>query len=129
MQEIKIGDTLTCHMTGKTFVAESQGCTVNYARSNDGKIFSDEGVDLFEKELLKKREPVFGCYLSSDGRKVTGWKGNVHGTVIRSNEFRGGWHGSTLTAVRVRDVYGKLWYGRGAGNSMYIRLRPMKGTS
>jgi hypothetical protein len=122
-----LGVTLTCAETGKQFIAARDGCSTNYAVDRDtGAPVSDEGVDIRERRELFDRSQPFTCYVSCDGRHVTGWKGNVLGTIERRTRFRGGWHGSYLIAVTVRDVYGARWHGRGAGNGMIITLRPSK---
>lgn len=129
MLDIKIGDTLTCAETGKTFVAQQEGCTFNYARDDDGNVYSDEGVDIrLRRELLDRSKP-FVCYLSSDGKHVTGWKGNVLGAVTQSTTIKlARWsymHGKTMQSVRVRDIHGGLWFGR-SSPGMCVTLRPSK---
>ena len=122
-----MGASLTCSETGATFIAARDGCSVNYAFDNAGHVFSDEGVNIREKRELLDRSNPFGCYVSSDGRHVTGWKGNILGTITRSSVSRTGWHGSTLLHVRVRDCHGGDWYGKGSGRGVCITLRPCKG--
>ncbi len=118
---IEIGQILTCTETGKQFTAARDGCSVNYARDREGNIFSDEGVDIREKREMSDRSKPFCCYLSRDGRHVTGWKGNILGRVTWSSESRTG-----LTHVRVIDVHGAMWHGKGSGAGMCIRLHPSK---
>jgi hypothetical protein len=125
MQAINFGDVLTCQETGKTFIAARVGCTTNYARDGQGNVFSDAGVDIRERKEIAKHVGAFTCYLSGDGRSVTGWKGNKLGTVDQIS-FGGGF-GGRMAHVRVTDVYGGLWYGKGAGKGMVITLRPCKG--
>lgn len=125
-----IGEMITCVETGKVFLGEAVGCTTNYASDAEGNLFSDEGVDIRQKRaLLDRTKPAYG-YLSSDVKYFTGWKGNTLGTVVAKwtiNNSRQSWvHGSTMQAVRVRDVHGNLWYGRGNGG-IAITLRAMKG--
>jgi len=124
--KITIGDTLICAETGKQFVVASDGFTFNYARDDAGNVYSDEGVDIRERREILNRSKPFVCYLSSDGQHVTGWKGNILGSVIRSSVSRTGWHGSTLTHVNVIDVHGGRWHGKGAGPGVCITLRPSK---
>lgn len=126
--DIKPGDTLTCHETGKQFIAAREGMSTNYARDWNGNVYSDEGVDLREKKNLLDRSQPFGCYLSSDGKTVGGWKGNVLGQVTWSKQSRGRtW--SSFTYVRVTDVHGGLWYGKNGGAGMCITLYPKKGAA
>lgn len=123
--QIEIGQTLTCAETGKQFIAARDGISTNYARNSAGEVFSDEGVHIREcRELLDRSKP-FGCYVSSDTKHVTGWKGNVLGTIIRSTHTRSGF-GANMLAVSVRDVHGNYWHGRGAGAGMCITLRASK---
>lgn len=124
---IEMGQTLTCSVTGKQFTAARDGCSFNYAWSRDGAIVSDEGVDISEKrQLLDRTKPMVG-YLSTDGKRFTGWKGNTLGRVTWSSESRTGFHGSRITHVRVTDVHGAGWYGKGSGFGMCIVLRARKG--
>lgn len=125
-KQINVGDTLTCAETGNTFIAAADGCRFNYARNHAGDIFSDEGVHLREVRDLLDRSKPFGCYLAGDGKTVTGWKGNVLGRVTYETESRTGFHGSSLTHIRVFDVHGNRWHGKGAGRGMFITLRPSR---
>lgn len=129
---INVGDTLTCAETGKTFVAARDGCSMNYARSRDGAVISDEGVDIREKRALLDRSQPFNCYISSDGKHATGWKGNVLGTVISATRTAlpfgrtfSDWHGKDYTAYQVRDVHGGIWHGKGSPG-VCITLRAAK---
>jgi len=124
--EIILGSTLTCHETGKAFTAARAGCSYNYARDDKGNVYSDEGVDLREKRRLLDRSTPFVCYLSSDMKHITGWKGNILGRVVSFSRSRTGFGGSWITHVRVVDVHGGKWHGKGAGEGMVIRLRPSK---
>ena len=124
--KINVGDTLTCVETGKHFIAASNGSTFNYARDSAGNVYSDEGVNIQENRAMMDRSKPFGCYLSTDGQHVTGWKGNILGRVTLSSVSRTGWHGNQLTHVRVIDNHGGHWHGKGAGRGMCITLRPSK---
>lgn len=130
MDNINFGDTLTCAETGKQFTAAADGISTNYARDNQGNVFSDEGVDIRERrELLDRSKPYF-AYLSSDGKRITGWKGNTLGTVIYSRPCKlsrmSFTHGKDYQSVFVRDVHGGTWYGR-SSPGVCITLRPHKG--
>ena len=125
MKNISIGDTLTCAETGATFIAAIDGCSTNYARNAAGEVFSHEGVDIRQRRELLDRTKPFSCYVSSDGNSVTGWKGNVLGRVVQRGV--GGGFGGRMLHVRVRDVHGGMWHGKGAGNGFCITLRAMKG--
>lgn len=124
--ESLVGKMLTCAETGKQFIGATIGCTTNYARDSEGRIFSDEGVHACEVRLLLDHTKPFCGYLSSDAKHLTGWKGNVLGTVIRSSKVKltrlSYTHGKTMLAVTVRDTHGKLWHGRGnAGLAIALR--------
>lgn len=124
--ESLIGKELTCFVTGKSFIGAREGITVNYARDSEGNIYSDEGVDIAEKRELLDRSKPFFCYLSSDGRHVTGWKGNVLGKVTMETSSNTGFHRSEITHIRVTDVHGNKWHGKGDGRGMCITIRPSK---
>ena len=121
-----VGQTLICAETGKSFIGATDGFTFNYARDGAGATISDEGVDIRERRAMLDRTKPFICYLSGDGRHVTGWKGNILGTVTRETESRTGWHRSTLTHIRAIDVHGNAWHGKGSGRGMCITLHPSK---
>ena len=128
--ESLIGKEIVCAETGKRFIGEAQGCTVNYARNDAGEIFSDEGVDIREKKgLLDRTKPFFG-YISSDGKLFTGWKGNELGRVVQSWSIqltrRSNWHDAkSYRFFKVLDIHGGLWSGRGSAG-MCINLRAVK---
>ena len=122
----EVGSTQVCAETGLPFVIASEGDTFNYATNAAGEIFSDAGVDARERrELLDRTKPFF-CYLSSDGRSVTGWKGNVLGRATHEGKSSTGWHASSITHIRVTDCHGGMWHGKGAGRGMCITLRSCK---
>ena len=129
MQTIELGQALTCAETGRQFVAARDGISFNYATDRHGNVFSDAGVDMRERRELLDRSKPFGCYISRDGRSVTGWKGNVLGTVIDWSPCRltrrSYTHGSEYRSIKVRDVHGGLWYGRGSPG-VCVTLRPCK---
>ena len=125
MFESLVGKKIICAETGLEFVGAVVGCTTNYDRDTKGNIFSDQGVNIREKRELLDREKPYFCYLSLDGKTVTGWKGNVLGNVLRLTV--GGGFGGNLHHVLVRDIHGAMWRGRGAGKGMCITLRAIKG--
>ena len=127
--EVQIGDTVTCAETGKSFVVARDGCSFNYAIRNGGaEIVSDEGVNLAERRALLDRSKPFVAYVSSDGKHVTGWKGNVLGAIVSTNQIRltrlSYTHGKHIYCYRVRDVHGAYWFGRG-NPGICITLRAM----
>lgn len=126
---VEIGQALTCAETGKQFIAAQDGCTFNYAQDDHGHIYSDEGVNIRQRRELLDRTRPFICYVSNDGRNVTGWKGNFLGTITRDSVARltrwSHWHGQYIHCYRVRDVHGGHWYGRGSPG-IAITLRATK---
>jgi hypothetical protein len=127
--ESLIGKTLVCAETGKTFVGAADGITTNYAHSSEGEILSDEGVNIREQRGLLDRSKPFYAYVSSDGKHITGWKGNVLGTIMSSHSVRltrqSYTHGSTIQSYVVRDIHGGMWHGRG-NPGICITLRAYK---
>ena len=90
-------------------------------------MLSDEGAVIRERRELLDRSRPFTGYLSHDGKTFTTWKGAELGTVVRIDEKVGrSRDGSYLAHIRVRDVHGGMWQGRGAGRGMCITLRPCK---
>ncbi len=130
--DIRIGDVLTCAETGKQFFAASDGISTNYARDAEGNVYSDEGVNIRERRGLLDRTRPFDCYVSSDGKHVTGWKGNVLGDIVRAvrtplpfgRQFSH-WHGKEYSAYTIRDVHGAYWHGKGSPG-VCIRLHPSR---
>lgn len=128
--ESLIGHVLTCAETGIKFRGKSQGITVNYAHDNEGRIYSDKGVDIREtRELLDRTKPVF-AYVSEDGNRITGWKGNILGRITLAHKIaltrQSFVHGRHIHTYTVRDVHGGWWFGRG-NPGIAIKLRPYKG--
>jgi len=129
MSESLVGQTLTCSETGKQFIGAVEGFSTNYARDSAGRVYCDEGVDASQKRELLDRSKPFTCYVSSDGKHVTGWKGNILGTIIYSSRVKlTRWsyvHGTYINAYRIRDIHGGIWYGRG-NPGICINLRATK---
>ncbi len=65
------------------------------------------------------------AYLSSDGNRITNWPGRVLATVTAEWETSAGGFArrTMITRVTARAADGSMWYGRGPGRGMYIRLR------
>ena len=76
-------------------------------------------------QMLDRSKP-FGAYLSSDGKTITNWPGYLLGTVTREAVSRTGFHSSKITHIRVTDVHGGKWYGKGGGRGIYVTLRACK---
>lgn len=81
-------------------------------------------MDTCEREILADPETVrYTCYVSSDGRSITGWRGNVLGVVTH----RGAVHpwsrrGEGRYYLRARSTDGRDWHGTGAPG-MFCTLR------
>lgn len=120
-----VGATVVCAETGEPFTIVSDGCSFNYATTSDGAILSDKGVDIREKRGLLDHSKPFVCYLSTDGKRVTGWKGNTLGCVASESTARNPF-GGHLTYIRAIDVHGHAWHGRGAGRGMCLKLKACK---
>lgn len=80
-----------------------------------------------------KTDDRFAGYLSCDGKQFTTWTGDLLGHVIDSRpckltrpSFTHDQH--SYRSVRVRDVHGREWYGRGSAG-IAITLRAYKGTA
>lgn len=127
--EIKIGQTLVCAETGKTFVAANEGGSVNWAYDGAGNVYSNEGVHIRELRAVAERKGPVVAYLSSDAGQfkghITGWKGNKLMQVISAGPTGGGFGGKQWH-VTAKDAQGRTWYGRNGGPGMYIRLKPTK---
>jgi DNA polymerase III epsilon subunit-like protein len=93
------------------------------------QFFSDEGVDARARRALLDRSKPFTCYLSSDGKRITGWKDNTLGYVVYSKTCKLGrlsfTHGKEYRSIVARDIHGGLWYGRGSPG-ICITLRAKK---
>lgn len=132
-----LGKEITCAETGKVFIGAVEGFTTNYAtvetklpNSEDSREYlSDEGVNIRERRELLDRSKPFYAYVSSDGKSVTGWKGNVLGRITSATNYRltrqSYTHGRTINFYRVTDVHGGLWTGRG-NPGIAIKLHPVK---
>lgn len=126
---IELGKTiLTCTETGKTFLAKSEsGSTTNYAKDKYGNIFSNEGVYIGLKRTVTE-DKVIGCYVSSDGKTIQGWKteqvlGKVFCRYTRNNGFCG-----KLDHIEVRMFDGSIWKGKYNAKTMQcVTLRKVTG--
>lgn len=71
----------------------------------------------------------FTAYLAAGGAELHTWLGSVLGRVIRSRVVKltrlSHTHGKAICSVRVRDVHGNEWVGRG-NDGIVITLRPVK---
>jgi len=85
-----------------------------------------------QREEMKDRSRAYTCYLSCDGKSVSTWSGGELGKVISKSQIKHAFgrsyshNGKVRWAINIRDVHGKLWYGR-AYSGCVVNLRPMKG--
>lgn len=123
MHDVKIGQEITCTACDKTFLAETTGCSVNYAHRGETFVCLDCAYG--EELRIAETAVHFFAYLSSDGRAITDWHGNALARVTRnwdvSNNFAG-----TVTRVRAVTREGRKLYGCGPGEGMYIRMHANK---
>lgn len=69
---------------------------------------------------------AYGCYLSTDGAKVTTWHGEALSAIATTHAIKHPWHGVRgMLAVRIVDRNGNGWHGRGCPG-MFLALRPLK---
>jgi hypothetical protein len=128
--ESAVGKTIICNETGREFIGAIEGISTNYARDSQGNFYSNEGVHQREVKDLLDRTRSFTAYLSSDGLRITGWKGNTLMNIVSSSSckltrssFLHSRH--SYMSVRAVDVHGKHWYGRGSAG-VVITMRPYK---
>lgn len=115
---IVLGETvLTCHKTGKQFIAKQDGISTNYARDKDGNIYSDEGCYMSLKDDVTTKN-VIGVYANLKTKTIQGWKtehqlGKIICHYKRNNGFCG-----ELDFIEVRMFDGSLWKGKYKSSSM-----------
>ena len=117
---------LTCHETGKQFLAEREGCSVTYAKDAKGNIYSNEGVYIGLKRTVKQ-DSILYAYVDNSQKVIQGWKtehilGKIIYHYVRNNGFCG-----KMDHVEVRMFDGSLWKGKYKSDSMQcITLRKVK---
>lgn len=124
---IKIGDTLTCHITGKQFTAQVvNGFTTNYATDGKNNVYSDEGVTIAtRRDISNGISTTLYATHKTHGSAITGWKGDKYGEIIGVTEWeRYSRYGAyKMYALRVRMFDGSIWQGRVSEQSGAITLR------
>lgn len=115
---IILGETiLTCHKTKKQFLAEKDGCSVNYAKDSKGNIYSDEGVYLSLKDELLTQNKI-GAYADLKSLVIQGWKNeHILGKIIYHYVANSGFCGK-MDYIEVRMFDGSLWKGKFKSSSM-----------
>lgn len=80
--------------------------------------------------LLMQTEKVIIAYVDEVKRIITNWPGYELGKIIWTNKIiTQNWFGGqlgTLLFINAIDPYGNIWYGKGLGNGMSIRLKKKK---
>jgi hypothetical protein len=124
------GETLDCgHVLVVPEDTKKSGCGgTGYGRTQEGKTRCYTCCLADDILRIARGEPMF-AYLSSDGKAVTNWPGGMLMSVTRAWETSAGGFArqTTITRVHARDEFGGLWFGRGPGRGMYIRMRKAKG--
>lgn len=119
-----IGTKFICADCGQEIAIISDGYTVNCATKSSGEKVCNTCAKNGEIWHAENDDKVF-AYLSSDGRKITDWKGNTLATVTANWDIVNNFAGK-LTCIRATTNNGRKLYGKGPGKGMYIRLRPCK---
>jgi hypothetical protein len=104
--------------------------TESHALTRDDEMICYACATAHDVESLKSSDRFTG-YLSNDCREWTTWTGDILGTVIQSNPCKLTRPSFThdrqsYKSVRVRDVHGAQWHGRGS-NGIVCTLRKVKG--
>lgn len=115
-----VGKMIRCHETCAVFQGDVDGITVNYAQDGAGWLYSDAGVCIRQaRDMSSPATRVYTAYVSSDGLKLVGWKGNVLArvTLSRPTPLPFGrrwsfWHGREMTLYHFCDPQGHNWWGK-----------------
>ncbi len=116
--------TVICSLCGATCIAPAGSCTTGYGVTTDGQKVCFPCCEKLDREHLTQRIPT-GVYLASDLATVTNWPGGVLGRVVSSKRVCKRLSPDPIYAIRVVDVHGGQWYGRGSA-SCALLLRPAK---
>lgn len=123
------GVSFRCAECGGVKPTGGHGCGTGYARDSRNRLVCYSCADAQQRAELRDHSRPFCAYVSGDGRRVTTWTGGTLGLVTSSTPCRltrRSWvHGASFASVRVRDVHGGLWFGRGSPG-VAISLRPCK---
>ena len=121
------GEIFACDDCGMEITIVKEGCSFNYARKRNGNKVCNSCAFREEIRHVENDDKIF-AYLSSDGRRITDWKGNTLARVTANWEIPNNW-ARKLTCVNATTNNGRKLYGKGLGGGMYIRLRPTKTTN
>ena len=123
------GDTLDCgHVLDVPESTRSTGTgAAGYARDRDSKTMCYACAAALDRAAIAAGQSMT-LYLSSNGQTVSNWPGEAFMVVTRRWQTSAGgfaWR-ETVTRVWARAFDGTLWYGRGPGPGMYIRMHRSK---
>ena len=113
-----------CYLCGSRMMAANHAAAWTTADSG-GRICAICSGDL-ERDALLSGDRQLG-YVNSMGDRVISFMGGQLGQVVASREWQGGCAGQQRW-VRMVDVWGQVWSGRGpVENGTYVRLRKVGG--
>jgi hypothetical protein len=115
-------DPVVCAACGVECRGKPGGGT-GYGETDDGRKLCYPCCGAREIARLTRREPTT-VYLGSTADTVTDWPGTVLGRVVEHHRIRSR-SVDPVYAVRVIDVHGGRWFGRGSAG-MALLLRPAK---
>lgn len=125
----KHGDTLDCGHVLRVPESTQQTGTggTGYGRDRDHKTRCYDCCAVLDRASIAAGESMT-LYLASDGHTVTNWPGSSLMLVTRLwRTSAGGFaRNERTTRVWARSFDGRLWYGRGPGEGMYIRMHRSK---
>lgn len=109
----------------------TEGFGTGVGRLPDGRTLCYACCDEHAMNALLDRSKPFVAYVSNDGRTVTTWTGGHLGRIVQAlpcKLSRRSWthSDSSYRSLRVIDVHGNAWYGRGSPG-ISIVLRACKG--
>src|SRR3990167_9912689 len=113
---------MNCANCNTPFVADEH--TTGYAIcANDVKVCYACADTIARADMVGASR--FTGYLSGDGARFTTWTGGTLGDVVSSKPCKltrtSFTHDKrTYRSVRVRDVWGKIWFGRGSAGIVQI---------
>lgn len=106
----------------------SNGVAAGYAITGNGSHICYTCADEQQRADMRQFDK-YGAYLSSDGKSLTTWTGSELAKVISEKTVSGGgFHFGSLTAIRAKAPDGSIWYGKGSGRGMLLRIRKAKDT-
>ena len=118
------GEIFACADCGMEITSVKEGCSFNYARKRNGTKVCNSCALREEIRHVENDDKIF-AYLSSDGRRITDWKGNTLAKVTAKWEVPNNW-ARKLTCVIATTNNGRELCGGGPGSGMYVRLLPTK---